>query len=290
VFDRFEQRTPPWFFLHMGIPTSSNFKIVLAKGRGGSESVQRDRLRRQCAHELMTQIPTETYKNQYMERGNEQEAEAFEAYLAVQGINYDIVQRPAFLRREDLWAGCSPDALIGEDGGVEVKTLIGHDMVGLLENPDVPKEHIPQIMGNLLVSGRKWWDICVYSRGHDPFVRRVLPDREYMTNLQFQLKAFNAEVEATCLKLRGETARTFRNRLDQRFAEIEVEWLRSIEGFTGIETGLGDSDNESANGDAQGGRSPETGWQRELGDNGPAAEGPGGGGDGSPATEPGASG
>jgi len=223
VYDTFEQNTPPWEFVRLGIITSSNYQKLMATGRDGNASVQRDRLIYDIAHELIAQGRADTWGgNRFTERGHELEREAFELYLDVKGVeNYS---RPAFIRRLDINTGCSPDALIGDDGGVEIKTMSGGLFLKHMMNPRVPAEHVAQIQGNMLVTGRPWWDLVIYSPPHAPYITRVDADRTYHVDLTTDIRRFNDQVEAVLLKVRGETLKTCRERLDARLEEVIEEW------------------------------------------------------------------
>lgn len=228
VFDQFEQNTPPWEFVRLGIITASEFALVNRRGVGGKgPSLTRERRVNGCAFELMTGVRPDTWQgNKYTERGNAQEAEALELYCDIR-LEGQAVERPAFIRRDDLQAGASPDALVGEDGGVEIKTMSGDSFVKLLRNPGVPPEHVPQLQGSLLITGRKWWDLVVYSPPLAPYIVRVLPDLEYQRELREGIKTFNAEVESVVMQLQGETIKTCRARLDARLEEVIEEWGKS---------------------------------------------------------------
>jgi len=226
TYDQFEQNTPPWEFVRLGLATSSDYAKLLAKGKTtGKDSVQRDRLVHDTAHELIAQERADTWAgNRFTERGHAQEAEAFELYCDVRSLTPDMVRRPAFIKRTDLLTGCSPDALVSDDGGVEIKTMSGGLFLKLMTNPRVPPEHTAQLQGNLLVTGRSWWDLVIYSPPHAPYVVRVEPDRPYHAELTAALRKFNADVEAVLLKVRKETMTTFRARLDARLEEVIDEW------------------------------------------------------------------
>mgnify|MGYP003388297107 FL=1 len=75
-----EQGSDDWFKARMGIPTASMFKTVMASGKGGGESVTRRKYMLQLAGERITTAPRESYTNEHMERGKEQEPAALAEY------------------------------------------------------------------------------------------------------------------------------------------------------------------------------------------------------------------
>lgn len=223
IYNDFEQNTALWDHVRLGIPTASEFAMVMRQGKVTAANITRRRYLDRIADELITGLPTETYRNAFMARGHAQQQEALEAYCHARVADDVRVEKVAFIRNSKLLCGCSPDALIGDDGGVEVKTLIGHEMVNLRLHPDIPLKHLPQLYGNMLVTGRKHWDICIYSRGHPPFIRRLVEDADYLRQLRLGIKQFNIEVDAIILELEGKTALTLRERLDVRLSELREE-------------------------------------------------------------------
>lgn len=230
VYDEFEQGTIYWHLARLGMPTASKFKTVMAKGRGGDESKTRDRYLHDLAAELYTGNPTESYRNHHMDRGNAQEEEALQMYAARTGAE---LRRVGFVRRDDMSCGicgASPDALIGDDGGVEIKTMLPGMMFKQLRFPDVPAEHILQLQGLMLVTGRKWWDIAIYCPGFDLSVHRVDADKGTHTEIIKYMTAFNQELASMVLDVTGQTIKTWRRRRDQELSDRLVEDALSTEG------------------------------------------------------------
>jgi hypothetical protein len=218
VYRDFQQNTRCWEIARMGMPTTSRFSTVLAKGVGKKESLTRDRYLLDLIAELwwLEPIPDQ-YRNAYMAAGIAMQPEALEAYQAMHGsLQLDAV---AFVRHDRFLSGCSPDGLVGDDGGVEVKTLIRPLMVKLLLDPGVPPEHVAQIQGSMWITGRKWWDLFFYCPGSRPYCVRVDRDDSYISDLQRSVKIFNDELAAKVERLTGETVVTRRRMLDQRLAE-----------------------------------------------------------------------
>jgi hypothetical protein len=150
-----EQGTPEWLAARVGIPTASEFSTVMAKGKDGGKSLTRKTYMLKLAGEILTGEPMESYSNQHMERGKEQEAEAREAYELMKDAD---CQQVGFIVNGDK--GCSPDSLIGEDGALEIKTALPHIQVERLLKGDLPAEHRAQVQGVMWVAERQWLDFC----------------------------------------------------------------------------------------------------------------------------------
>jgi hypothetical protein len=175
----------------MGMPTASEFSTVLTSGKGGGESKTRRTYLYKLAGERITGQPMESYTNKYMERGKEMEGEARAYY---QMLTDTAAQRVGFIR--NLKKGCSPDALIGKSGMLEIKTAAPHILIDVLEADAVPPEHIPQLQGGLWVSEREWIDLLIYFPRMPAFMRRIHRDEAYIAKLAAAVNQFNDELDA----------------------------------------------------------------------------------------------
>lgn len=198
-----EQGTPEWFEARRGIPTASEFAIVLAKGRGNAESKTRRTYLYKLAGEIITGEPAESYSNAHMERGKIMEAEARSLYVFMVDAEPDEV---GFIRNGR--AGCSPDGLIGESGGLEIKTKLPHLQIETLFRGELPPEHVAQVQGSLWVTEREWWDFVSYWPGMPLFRVRVHRDEEHIAKLAEEVARFNEELDAIVERVRayGEAA------------------------------------------------------------------------------------
>lgn len=195
VFDC-DQGAPEWFESRRGIPTASEFATVLAKGRGGGDSVTRRKYMLTLAGEIITGEVADAWEgNKHTERGKLMEPDARNAYAFMYGVDPVLV---GFMRRGR--AGASPDSLIGDDGLLEIKTKLPHIQLDLLDKDRVPPEHIAQIQGQLWISGRAWLDFVSYWPGLPMFVQRVERDDEYIAKLAVAVAEFNAEVDTYVTK------------------------------------------------------------------------------------------
>lgn len=192
-----EQGSEEWFRARMGLPTASQFATVMARGKGGGESLTRRKYMLQLAGEILTGEPMESYSNAHMERGKEMEEQARNLYSFQ--TNYDL-QRVGFIRNGKK--GCSPDALVAANGMVEIKTTLPHLLIDLHLRGEMPPEHKAQCQGNLWVSGRGWIDICIYWPKMPLFVQRIQRDEQYITSLSAAVDEFNAELADVVERMR----------------------------------------------------------------------------------------
>ena len=181
-----EQNSPEWEAARLGIPTASCFdKIITTKG---VISKQRKKYLFIKAGERISGETRETYKNSFMDKGHEREDESRKLYEFINNVQID---RPGFCYFDDKKEfGCSPDGLIGEDGGFENKNAEADIQLERLENGWEGMEHYQQVQGCLYVTNRLWWDLISYSRHLDPVVVRFERDEEFIKKLAIEIQIF----------------------------------------------------------------------------------------------------
>lgn len=192
VFDC-EQGTPEWLECRLGIPTASMFSAVLAKGEGKTRRSYMLKL----ASEIITGEPGETFQSAAMDRGKIMETEARALYSIIYD---DPLTQVGFIRNGTK--GTSPDSLVGDKGGLEIKTQRADLLIETLLKDQFPPEHKAQCQGFLWVAEREWVDICVYWPRMPLFVKRATRDEAYIAELSKAIDAFNAELGELVEKVR----------------------------------------------------------------------------------------
>lgn len=186
IFDM-AQGTDEWLAARLGIPTASRFATVMAKGEGKTRREYMLKL----LGERLTGEPADSYTNQHMERGKDMEAEARTKYEFLRDVECKQV---GFIRNGDR--GASPDSLVGDVGGCEIKTKLPHLQLDVLLRDRLPPEHLAQCQGFLWVAEREWVDFVSYWPRLPLFVKRVHRDDAYIKNLSVEVEAFNDELAA----------------------------------------------------------------------------------------------
>lgn len=216
VFDDIEQGSPDWYRIRVGLPTASEFSIVMAKGRDGGSSVTRRTYMHKLAGEILTGEPMDSYTNVHMERGKAQEDEARETYAFIHDAE---PYRVGFIRNGRK--GCSPDSLLGKDGGLEIKSCLPHIQIDRLLRDSLPPEHKAQVQGSMWVAERDYWDFVSYCPRLPLFVTRVHRDEAYIKQLSDAVDAFNEELERLVERIRGygqDNSAALKNQLVQSLA------------------------------------------------------------------------
>lgn len=195
VVHTFPQGTPEWFAVRAGKPTASEFSTVLAKGEGKTRRAYLLKL----AGEIITGLPMESYANVHMDRGKEQEDEARDRYAMLNDVE---PVRVGFIEDTDLRCGCSPDALVGDRGVLELKSALPHILIDKLVRGEFPSEHKAQTQGGLWVARRDWIDLGIHCRRLPMFEARAFRDEAYIAALAIEVARFNDELDETVEKVR----------------------------------------------------------------------------------------
>lgn len=187
-----EQGSPEWFAARLGIPTASEFKTLLSGRKEAKDKKTRATYMMKLAGEIITGEPMESYSNVHMERGKVQEDEARDLYAFMMDV--DPI-RVGFIRTDS--AGASPDSLIGEKRGLEIKTALPHIQIERLKAGVMPPEHKAQVQGNLWISGREVWDFVSYCPKLPMLCVPVERDEKYIAEIATAVDEFNAELAQT---------------------------------------------------------------------------------------------
>ena len=201
-----DQNSPDWNDARRGIATASQFKTVLASGKGGGESITRRKYLYTLAGEIITGEPAEGYQNGHMMRGHEMEDRARSYY---QFMTDHKPEQVGFIRNGRK--GASPDSLIGDAGILEIKTAIPSVLIELLMKDQFPPEHKAQTQGQLWVSEREWIDLCVFWPNVPGLIKRAYRDEAYIQKLSDAVDQFNDELDAIVERIRcygGDTQET----------------------------------------------------------------------------------
>ena len=191
-----EQRSPEWYAARLGVPSASDFdKIVTMKGE---TSKQVGKYLFKLAGEKVSGKCEETYQNAAMLNGIQKETEARQLYEMINDVKVDQV---GFCLADDGSAGCSPDGLIGEEGGLEIKCPTISTHVEYLLDGLLPSEYFQQVQGNLYITERKWWDFMSYYPGLKPFIIRVYPNFKFIDAFDKQIKEFSVALKETIIKI-----------------------------------------------------------------------------------------
>ena len=153
-----EQRTAEWYAVRAGKLTASEAHTIATNGKG-LETLVYATLAEKYANEK-----NEHYMSLDMLRGVELEEQARQTYELL----YSPVQEVGFIEMDE-YTGCSPDGLVVDDGGLEIKCPNNEKYFRMMVNgaQEIEKKYLWQCQMSLLVSGRKWWDLCFFNPNFD---------------------------------------------------------------------------------------------------------------------------
>lgn len=183
------QYSDEWWNLRRGIPTASSFDRILTAKTMKPSSQQADYIAELIA-DLANPDPAFTAhqpQTRDMANGTNMEPEARRWYSMATDQD---VQQVGFVVSACGRFGCSPDGLIGETGGLELKCPTLKTQVRYLQSGELPAEYRAQVHGCLIVTGREWWDFASYAPGLKPLLVRVVPD-EFTEALRRELERFH---------------------------------------------------------------------------------------------------
>ena len=194
------QRSSEWFKARLGLPTGSCFEKIVTKAGMPSKSAPEYLLK--LATEARTGKPTENYVSLSMKKNAEKEPEARDLYSMIEDVE---VREVGFVYKDNQKKyGVSPDGLVGDDGGLEIKGAEPHVQARRLLYGWPEHEHYQQVQGNLFVCERKWWDLMSYSSKDMPsLIIRFERDEAFIDKLRKELDSFCTELAITINKLKN---------------------------------------------------------------------------------------
>ena len=182
-----EQGSPEWFAVKCGKISASHFGDVLCKGAGRRQHMLR------VLSERMSGETHPAFCNGAMDKGSELEPQAREYYSQLFGE----VQQVGFVELND-YVGCSPDGLIGYEGGQEIKCPFPSTHIDYILKNKLPAIYVPQVQGSLWVTGCTWWDFISYCpkiKDRPYWHIRVERDEKYIVNLASEVDRFIADMK-----------------------------------------------------------------------------------------------
>jgi predicted phage-related endonuclease len=157
--------------------------------------------------ETLTGIPGDEIRSHILEWGKKHEPSARSQYNFIAGGH---VQQVGFVKHPTIYKfGSSPDALVGDDGVLEIKcpyTTKVH--LRTFYTKTVPKEYYWQVVAHLSVTGRDWCDFVSFDPRCPPecdtAIIRVERDEVEIEDLEDSVRRFVEQMEIRLKKIRGE--------------------------------------------------------------------------------------
>lgn len=187
-----EQGSVDWMLARAGIPTASEFDQLLTpefKIRSGE--MPRTYLAKKVAEKwLGAPLPASNVFD--MDQGQILEQEAKPFYELQYG---EQIRSVGFITSDDGTVGCSPDGLLGDDCGIEIKCPAIHTHLGYLLSGQLPKEYAAQVHGAMFVTERPRWKFLSYRRHFPPLLVTVERDEEIQSKIAEAITRFTKQME-----------------------------------------------------------------------------------------------
>lgn len=197
------QGSEAWHLLRLGRPTASEFgNLITPTGKLRDGEMPETYLFEKLA-EHITGKPLDGGSSFQMEQGSLLETEAAPFFTLVTGLE---VKRMGFCTTDDMRIGCSPDGLIGPNGGLELKCPAAQTHLKYLLRGVVPPQYIPQVQGSMFVTERPWWYFMSYHRAFPPLIVKVERDEAVQKVLREALSVFLAKMDAGLARIAAMTA------------------------------------------------------------------------------------
>jgi hypothetical protein len=196
----FDQYSMSWWNIRRGVPTASMFGKIITPAKGELSKQADDYIHQLIADRYDPEYGVvEDYVSAAMRNGTVMEPEArryyeFDRDCAVEQVGFCMDDAGRF--------GCSPDGLVGDGGGLELKSPLAKTQIAYLIADELPAQYAPQVHGSLVVTGRKWWDFMSYVPGFPPLLIRVEPD-EYTDKVRKALDDFWPRYQAALEQVRA---------------------------------------------------------------------------------------
>jgi putative phage-type endonuclease len=206
-----DQRSPEWYAARAGKITASRFAdaIAMDKRNPDRSTETRDRYMRELAAEILSGQPRHEVGGKALAWGTEAESFARQAYEFAQGAF--VEESPFVLHPTFDFIGASPDGLVGDDGGLEMKCPMDESVHIKTLLRGMPDEHKAQVQGNMLVTGRQWWDFVSFdprqAESFRLYVERIQRDDCYINHVLLPgLLQFWAKVQDMVAKIKRKAA------------------------------------------------------------------------------------
>lgn len=225
IYKELEQGSEEWLQARCGLVTASTIgKLITPTMKVANNETSRSLINALTAERITGKVEY-TPPTFDMHRGIISEPYARDLYALWYGADEGVEEigfATTTLNRQTL--GASPDGLVGEDGGIEIKSRKTAIQMKTILTDQVPAENLAQIHTCMLVLERQWWDYVSYCEGLPLHVIRVYRDPAWDGVIGLALREAEHQIGQNILLYRDRTADApiatrIENPLD---AEIEI--------------------------------------------------------------------
>jgi hypothetical protein len=193
-----EQGSPEWHSHRCGRVTGSRICDVVRKGKGGAPSKMRDTYGGEIIAERLSGVQSSNgFVSPAMQWGSDTEAKGRGTYAFMRDV--EPVQIGFAVHPTIDMAGASPDSLIGENGGIEIKCPNTSTHLDTLLGAPIDPDYLKQMQWNMACTARAWWDFVSFDPRLPPamqlHVHRVHRDDALIRELESAVRQFLCEID-----------------------------------------------------------------------------------------------
>lgn len=197
-----DQRSPEWYAARCGRVTASRISDVMAQTKSGYGAGRRNYMA-ELLVERITGAPTENgFVSKEMQRGIDLEPEAVDVYEVYTGLDVKLI---GFVEHSYLFAGASPDGLVGEDGLLEVKCPNTATHIDSMLGGPIDRKYYLQMQFQIDCAERQWCDFVSYDNRMPEagrlYVVRVDRDEDTIRTIREEVELFDIELKRKVIEV-----------------------------------------------------------------------------------------
>lgn len=187
-----QQGSTAWYQLKLGVISASNASKAVAKKDSETRASYMAELGAQVATGLMEEI-----NSRHLDWGNDHEDAARAMYEFTTGNK--VVELPFVFKDSSFRAGCSPDGIVSESKGMEIKCPSNSaNYMKFLTDDKIKSEYVWQAQFTLWVMDADQWDFVQYDPRFQRNPMKVLTlerDEEKMKTLDDAIPQFISDMD-----------------------------------------------------------------------------------------------
>jgi predicted phage-related endonuclease len=193
-----DQKSWNWFRARAGKVTGSELKNLITDKfaiRAWKTDMPNSYLHRKLAEKWRGEALQSFGGNQQTDQGVIYEERARKFFASLLETDIETV---GGIESDDEKCWCSPDGIIGETTGLEIKCPNADTIVGwLLSGDGVPEEHVLQVQFSLWVSGFKYWRFLAWCKAFPHLAVSVEPDTQIFAVIEQAVQDFNERMDSS---------------------------------------------------------------------------------------------
>lgn len=178
----FEQQSEEWFEFRKGRMSASHAQAIGTAKKGLDTYI----------NDLMAEYYSTGEKLHFTNKDIERGIELEELARPIYELENNVKVTEVGCIEMNEFVSCSPDGLVKDDGGIEIKALNDAKHFSLLVKgkTEIESKYIWQIQMCLFITGRKWWDFIAYNPNfkRSTIVHRIEPDLDKFKKLEVGIK------------------------------------------------------------------------------------------------------